>query len=209
MSIMILRKSLAIGVIALFIGLVYIPMSDANVNEKELMVPIELSVMNADGTIGTKILELSEDVIYELTDLLDELNHAQNKHGIIERLSRFFNDHPSCSGLKGLISADLLEKLPGNPIVSIGKGRSLAARYHGRVMAKKIITAWNYPDGLGATVIWGDGVTAQPTQILLKRQVGFMIGFVGLYVYIPPILEGMKSTTFFMGSSLFAYGISV
>ncbi len=208
MSIMILKRSIAIGVIALFLGMAIVPMSGAERNETKTMIPIELSVMNTDGTIGTKVIELSQDVLNELVSLLDELKDVQDKNTILDRLSRFFRDH-NHHGCDGLVNFELLEKLPGYPIFSYGKGRSLLTRYHGRIMAKKLVSMWNYPNGLGTTVIWGDGITHAPSQILLKRQVGFMVGFVGLYMYVPPMLEGMDSSTFFVGSTLFAYGVSV
>ncbi len=205
---MILKKGLAIGVIALLIGITYLPLSDAAINETEPMIPIELSVMNADGTIATKMVELSEEVLRELIPLLESFNDVQCRGTFFDRLSSFFNSHPSCSGLKDVVNLGLLATLPGTPIFSYGKGRSLITRYHGRVMVKKLITVWDYPDGIGATVIWGNGLALPPTQILLMRQMGFMIGFVGLYVYIPPLLQS-TSSTFFMGSALFAYGVSI
>lgn len=210
MSIMILKKSIAIGVIALFIGMIFTPMGGARLNETDTMIPIELSVLNADGTIGTKVVELSRSLLGELVDLLEDLKNVKDKNIVMDRLSRFFKDHHhDCDGFNGLVNFNLLDKLPGDPIFSYGKGRSLLTRYHGRVMAKKLVSVWNYPDGIGATVIWGDGIAHAPTQILLKRQVGFMVGFVGLYMYIPPLLEGMESSTFFVGSTMLAYGVSL
>ena len=205
---MILRKSLAIGVIALFIGLVFTPMSGATVKETETMIPVELSVMNADGTIGTTMIEFSQKTLDDLLDLLENLKNIQDKDTILERLSDLFDDHHT-RGLNSVINFELLEKIPGSIVLSYGKGRGFLTRYHGRIMAKKLISAWNYPTGLGATVIWGNGITHEPTQVLLKRQVGLMVGFVGLYVYIPPLLEGMGSSTFFVGSALFAHGVSL
>ena len=68
---------------------------------------------------------------------------------------------------------------------------------------------WTYPGGFGTTVIWGDGLAMPPTQILLKRQLGFMVGFVGIYLHIPPFIKGMSSRTCFFGTTLFAYGVSI
>jgi hypothetical protein len=104
---------------------------------------------------------------------------------------------------------DWLNNLPGRPIFSYGKGHKVLSRYHGRIQIKKIFSAWSYPGGFGTTVIWGNGLSSTPTQILLKRQIGFMIGFVGLYIYIPPLISGMSSRTLFMGSTLFAWGAAI
>jgi len=205
---MILRKSIAIGIIALFIGMVFTPISGATVKETETMIPVEFSVLNADGTIGTTIMEISQTMIEELIDIVEDLKNGNDHALILERLSTLFNCRQA-KGLKDIINLDFLDNMPGSPILSYGKGHSLLARYHGRVAMKKLANIWNYQSNLGATVIWGDGFTSAPTQILLKRQVGFMVGFVGLYMYIPPFMKGMQSSTFFVGTSMFAYGISL
>jgi hypothetical protein len=205
---MILQKSVAIGVIALFVGLSLIPLSDATINESEQMIPIEVSVMNSDGSVGTQTMELSQGALAELMSMLEEFAHYRNWHTFRYRLTQFFNNRPTLSGLRAMLDLELLDKLPGHPIMSYGKGYSLLARYHARMMAKRIFTTWSYPDSVGATVIWGNGLYLPPTQILLLRQTGFMVGFVGLYVYIPPFVQGRASTTFFIGTALFAYGLS-
>lgn len=208
MSNMILKKSIAIGIIALFIGMVFTPISGATVKETETMIPVEFSVLNADGTIGTTVMEISQTLIEELMSIVEDLKNGNDQALLLDRLSTLFNCRQA-KGLKDVINIDFLDNLPGSPILSYGKGRSLLARYHGRVMVKRLANVWNYQSNLGATVIWGDGITSPPTQILMKRQVGFMVGFVGLYMYIPPFVKGMQSSTFFVGSSMFAYGISL
>ena len=205
---MILKKSIAIGIIALFIGMVFTPISGATVKETETMIPVEFSVLNADGTIGTTIMELSQTMIEELISIVEDLKSGNDQALLLDRLSTLFNCRQD-KGLKDVLNLDFLDNLPGSLILSYGKGRSLLARYHGRVMVKRIANVWNYQSNLGATVIWGNGITSAPTQILLKRQVGLMVGFVGLYMYIPPFVKGMQSSTFFVGSSMFAYGISL
>ena len=122
---------------------------------------------------------------------------------LLDRLKDLFD------GDNGLFDdIGLLSKLPGSPILSIGEGRQLLSRYHGRVQLKKLVSVWNYPGDIGATMIWGDGLTSMPTQVLIQKQIGIMVGFVGLYMYIPPLLEDMNSKTCFIGSALFAWGIS-
>jgi hypothetical protein len=205
---MILRKSIAIGIIALFIGMVFTPISGATVKETETMIPVEFTVLNADGSIGTTVMDISQTMLEELIDIVENLKDGNDEDLILEKLSTLFSSRQA-KGLEGVINLDFLDNLPGSPILSYGKGRSLFSRYHGRVMVKRLANIWNYQSNLGATVIWGDGFTSAPTQILIKRQIGFMVGFVGLYMYIPPFVKGMQSSTFFMGSTMFAYGISL
>jgi len=201
---MTVKKALAIGIIALFIGLSFTPINGAEIEEKESRIPIQISSITANGVLGTQTISLSESEILSLIDLVDSMNKNNRRPGDLwDRLRDLFNPDDGVLGDIGLLS-----KLPGNPIVSIGEGRELFSRYHGRVQFKKLMSIWNYPSNNGATIIWGDGLTSVPTQILLQKQIGIMFGFVGVYVYIPPILENMNSKTCFIGSALFAWGLS-
>ena len=203
------KKSIAIGIIALFIGLSFTPMSSANRAElKPTTIPVEVGMVTDNGRFGTQTVMVTQDELSSLIDLMDELRTLKNRDSLLDRIRDFFDNYNK-RGLERLFDMDLLNVLPGDPIFSIGQGRELLARYHGRIQLKKLVSIWNYPSGFGTTVIWGDGLAAQPTQVLLQRQIGIMIGFVGLYLYIPPLLEDMPSRTCFIGSSMFAWGISV
>ena len=199
-----MKKTLAIGVIALFIGLSFTPISSAQIEEKDAMIPVQIRSLTADGRIGTQVLSLSKSEASSLVGLMESLRKSNQRSGdLVERIRDLFDRD------KGLFDdIGLLSNLPGNPIVSIGEGRELFSRYHGRVQLKKLVSMWNYPGNNGATIIWGDGLTSPPTQVLLQKQIGIMIGFVGLYIYVPPLLEDMNSKTCFIGSALFAWGIS-
>lgn len=201
---MTMKKPLAIGIIALFIGLSFTPMNGAAIEEKETRIPIEISAISADGRLGTRTISLSNAEILSLIELLDSLKKPNRQPtDLLDRLRNLFDRD------QGLLdNIGLLGNLPGNPIVSVGEGRELLSRYHGRVQLKKFVSMWNYPGNVGATVIWGNGLTAPPTQLLLQKQIGIMIGFVGLYIYIPPLLDDMNSKTCFVGSALFAWGLS-
>ena len=203
---MTIKKSIAIGIIALFIGLSFTPVSSASMTEPETTIPIEVGLVTDNGRFGTQTLSLTKEELTSLISIMDELKTLKNRDSLLERLLDLFDNK---KGLERIFDTDFLDVLPGNPIFSIGQGRELLARYHGRVQIKKLVSMWNYPSGFGTTVIWGNGLASAPTQVLLQRQIGFMIGFVGLYIYIPPLLENMQSRTCFVGSSVFAWGISV
>jgi len=201
-----MKKTLAIGIIALFIGLSFTPVSSAQaqIEEKDTKIPIQISSLTADGRIATQTISLSKTDLSDLLDIMGSLKKPGFKPAdLLDRLKDLFDRD---SGLFDDIG--LLSKLPGNPILSIGEGRQLLSRYHGRVQLKKLVSIWNYPGDIGATMIWGDGLTSMPTQVLLQKQIGIMVGFVGLYMYIPPLLEDMNSKTCFIGSALFAWGVS-
>jgi hypothetical protein len=204
---MTMKKSIAIGIIALFIGLIFTPMGGANESIPEADIPIQIGVINEQGVGETQTLSLSFEDAQGLVEALDWLNKGKNTQSAIDRIRSLFDGYNK-RGVNNLFDDKILDILPGNPIVSIGSGREILTRYHGRLQIKKLFSIWNYPNGFGTTIIWGDGLTAPPTQILLKNQIGFMIGFVGLYMYIPAIFENMPSKTCFIGSTLFAWGIA-
>jgi len=204
-----MKKRIAIGIIALFIGLAFSPISSANIIEKEETdIPVEISMCKNDGTILIETVKLAKEDIKALDNLLEDIHKTQNEAEIEEKISDFLI-YCNSKELGKFSSTEWLENLPGRPIFSVGKGSRLLARYHGRLQIKKLFSAWSYPTGFGTTIIWGNGITSPPTQILLKRQIGFMIGFVGLYIYIPPFISGMSSRTCFIGSSLLSYGASI
>ena len=193
----------------MFIGLAITPMTSANIIEKEENdIPIEISVCKNDGTISKEILKLTKNDIKILENLIQEVQTTPSEEDIEEKITEVL---VYCNSKKiGQYSTtDWLDNLPGRPIFSVGKSSRFLTRYHGRLQLKKLFSTWAYPTGFGTTIIWGNGLVSPPTQILLKRQIGFMIGFVGLYVYIPPFISGMSSRTFFIGSSLVSYGASI
>jgi len=201
-----LKKWTAIGIIALFFGLMVVPVNGVTVEKTERKIPIELSMVNADGSIGSQIISLTQQQVEELSDLIDSIRNDYNRNSILDKIKDFFkrNNYPR---LDNLLDMAFLDLLPGTPVFSIGEGRELLTKYHGRIQAKKLVSAWHYPEW-GFTMIWRTH-TAMPNQILLKRQMGLMVGFVGLYLYIPPLIDYMPSKTCFVGSALFAWGISL
>jgi len=201
-------KSMSVGIIAIFIGLAFTPMGSASIIEnKEIKLPVEMSFYDSNGEKITELIELSINEIYNIENFINELQSIQNEQEFEEKFEEFVT-YLGKTGINYL-NLDWLDNLPGKPIFSFGKGPRYLTRYHGRVQVKKVYSMWNYPSGFGTTIIWGNGLAAPPTQILLKRQVGFMFGFVGLYLHIPPLISGMTSRTCFFGTSMFAWGLSL
>ena len=193
----------------MFIGLAITPMSGAdNIGKKGDYIPIEVSICQNYKTMATETIKLTKDNLKALDILLQTLQSVKSEDEIKEKITEFFTSYDG-SKLGGIFNFEWLENLPGRPIFSFGKGHKYLTRYHGRLQIKKLFSTWSYPNGVGTTVIWGNGITAPPTQILLKRQFGFMVGFVGLYVHIPPLISGMSSRTLFIGSSFFAWGAAI
>ena len=201
-------KSMSVGIIAIFIGLAFTPMGSAiSIENKETKLPVEMSFYDNNGVKITEEIELSISEIYKIETFIDELQSVQNEQELEEKITELIT-YLGKTGVRYL-NLDWLDNLPGKPIFSFGKGPRYITPYHGRIQVKKLASTWNYPSGFGTTVIWGNGLYAPPTQILLKRQVGFMLGFVGLYLHIPPLVKGMTSRTCFFGTSMFAWGLSL
>jgi len=196
-----LKKSIAIGIIALFIGSAMLPMSGTAEARHIRPVTIALMLMGADGFLKPRILTLTHGDLIKLIAFIDSLKLLKDRGMSIKDLFQSLGT----GTLSEILNLQWLEKLPGKPIISYGKGRTYITPYHGRLQMKKLVAMWNYPD-IGATIVWGNGLSAKPTKILLNRQIGLMAGFVGIYIYIPPLIEGMPSTTCFIGSAKLAWG---
>lgn len=207
MSIMTIKKTLVIGIIALFIGMSFSPVSSVATEEKETMIPVQIGSLALDGTLGAQTISLSRA---ELDTLLEFMESFKRPGQRLDALVEFIRSLIGRDRSSKILDVEILGKLPGNPIVSFGEGRQYLTRYHGQFQFKKLISAWHYPNNAGATIIWGDGILSPPTQVLLQRQLGIMIGFVGIYLYIPPIsAENINSRTLFLGSAMVARGISI
>jgi len=196
------RKIIVIGLISLFIGGIFLPTVEAK--RGEASIPITITWTGVNNVPQTKCIFLSKSDLLKLVLLLETFRVFKGKSKISFSLLQELQK----PGILGDLNLEWLDQLPGKPILSFGKGRAYLTPYHARVQIKRFLTTWHYPSGIGTTIIWGNGLSSPPTQILLKRQAGFMIGFVGLYIYIPPLFEGMSSRVFFIGSSMFAWGIT-
>ena len=166
-----------------------------------------MSFYDINGVKNTEVIQLSINELITIEKFIDELQNVKNEQEFEEKITELIT-YLGKTGVRYL-NLNWLDKMPGNPIFSFGKGPRYITPYHGRIQVKKLVSAWNYPSGFGTTVIWGNGLYAPPTQILLKRQFGFMVGFVGLYLHIPPLVSGMTSRTCFFGTSMFAWGLSL
>jgi hypothetical protein len=201
------KKVIAISITALFLGLMVIPVQGA-IQQENQRFPIQFSMVNDDGNAVTKLISLTRGQAIELSDIIEKFSYRQDRIGLMDALEKFFKRTGCRDGLDFMrgMKGNFFDILPGCPIFSIGEGRQYLTRYHGRVQLKKLISTWHYLDN-GFTMIIGNNLS--PKQILFQRQMGIMIGFVGLYIYIPKVLEQQTAgITCFAGSAMFAWGTS-
>jgi hypothetical protein len=202
------NKVVAIGVIVLFLGLVMVPGQASIIKKDQQLFPIQFSLVNQDGSIGSRIISLTKNQVTELSDIIERYSKRHDRNDFMNALQLFFKrtGYKDDFDFMKMKRGNIFDILPGCPIFSIGEGREYLTRYHGRIQFKKLISTWHYPDN-GFTMIIGNNLS--PKQILFQRQMGIMIGFVGLYIYIPKMLEYQKAgITCFAGSALFAWGTS-
>jgi hypothetical protein len=65
---------------------------------------------------------------------------------------------------------------------------------------------WQYSSDWSTTIII-DSILSIPSHLLQGRQIGFMIGFKGIYVNIPEWIPGLENLAFFIGTTSFAWGM--
>ena len=206
MSNMNLKKMTAIGIIALFFGLMIVPVNGASIEKTEQKIPVEFSMVNTDGSVGSQIISLTDEQIEQLQSLIDSIRYDHNQYNILDKLRHFLNSL-KIKGCDGLLHNRMLN-IPGKFIASFGFNGELLNRYHARTQIKKVIGAWHYPD-YGFTYMYGLGKDfGNRQQLLTFRQMGFMAGFAGIYIYIPDYAATVPSCTFFAGYAAFAWGIS-
>ena len=81
-----MKKRIAIGIIAIFIGLAFTPMSRADIIDKEVTdIPVEISMCQNDGTISLETVKLTKDDIKVLDNLLQDIYNTRNEAEIEEK----------------------------------------------------------------------------------------------------------------------------
>lgn len=208
-----LKKYAAIGIIALFLGMIAVPGFGMAVEKEEKEIPIELSLVNIDGSIDTHRILLTGEQLRELTDLVGSFDEGcDDGDSILDKILDFLKGCDKDDGCKkgGLIKA-LLKKLPGHTVLSIGADQDFIAQDHcGKMKMKKLINVWYYPtDDFSCTMIWEDGLMKMPSQTLMNRQIGVMIGFVGLHIEFPSMIPGLAGTTCTFGKAGLVWGMEL
>ena len=203
-----LKKYTAIGIIALFLGMIAVPAFGTTIEKQE--TEIELSMLAVDGSIESETITLSNEELKELSNLIGNLNKDCDGEGLLHKIMDFLKrcDGKGCKR-SGLIR--LLRKHQGTPVLSIGEDMDLFNKHdHGKIRMKKLINTWYYPtEEFSMTMIWKDGIMKKPTQTLKNRQIGFMIGFVGFHIEFPSIIPGLTDTSCTFGKARLAWGMEL
>ena len=96
-----IKKHIAIGIIALFIGISISPVMSASSEPQKSMIPIQLMVQRGDGSLGETSISLEAKDVQDFLEFLDELTTMNKRDGILERIQDFFK-YRNAKGLQDL-----------------------------------------------------------------------------------------------------------
>jgi len=206
-----LRKSLALTIIALF-SIIYIMPAIAEVpenNEINTDIIIEYSIIDLDGSNYIEKVTISqnelENIKNKLSNLFEELQLQKNADDTVNVLNSFLNnnDYPILSRiLSNLFRFDFMGKR--KLVVSQGIGPNFNPLKDSKTAVVKPFTTWLYTDSNNLLPIpSATGVLSfNPFKIktYMGPQFGFMLRFRGLYINIGQA-SNIQSYTFFIGTA--------
>jgi hypothetical protein len=206
-----LRKSLALTIIALF-SIIYIMPAIAGEplnNENNSDIIIEYSIIDLDGSNYIEKITIPENELEnirnKLSNLFEDLQLQRNTDDTMNVLNSFINnnDYPILSRiLSNLFRFDFMGKR--KLVVSQGIGPNFNPLKDSKTAVVKPFTTWLYMDSNNLLPIpSATGVLSfNPFKIknYMGPQFGFMLRFRGLYINIGQA-SNMQSYTFFIGTA--------
>ena len=197
-----INKIFVIGLLILLVGTTLSPMiSSSPLQKNEKTMEINISQLNEN--IFTYDQKLPVEDITILKEIISSIKIASNDKELdvlIDRLLSFFENR----GLNlGFLSDGILSD---SIVVSFGTENHLRPTYIPKIKFSKFFHMWKYSSDWSTTIIM-DSILSIPSHLLQGRQIGFMIGFKGIYVYIPDWIPGLENLEFFIGTTPFAWGM--
>lgn len=180
-------------------------------NKESKNIKIEYQILEENGiienneiTIDEKEYKLFNEIISKLIEKIKD-NEKFDLDSIINDLQLDFGDNvilqiiSRLSGLRGLKNSAF--------VVSEGYGRKLDLSFSTDFKLRKNFNIWSYLRNNGQkrysmtlTINIIPNRELQFTKITEGRQIGFMRGFVGLYLRMPgSVMQNKESHTFFIG----------
>lgn len=210
----VLRKSIAITLIAL-LSIIYVMPAIANETiEEKNDITIEFATMDIDKSSSMDKITISENefknIQNKLSDLFEELKLQKNSEDIIGVLKNYMNptDYPILSKiLSNLFNFDFIGKR--KLVVSYGMGLDLYPLKNSKTAIIKPFTTWLYSDSNSLLPVpSATGILSlNPFKIKTYTgpQFGFMYRFRGIYINIDQPTT-RQSYTFFIGTARFIGG---
>ena len=212
-----MKKTMIIGVIALFISVSISPMVAATQTQSEETFAVEYAMINSDGSISeeTVLFNAEELSLFQgrLSTLFDLLRSTSDKSTLFNLLFNFMNgdNYPVLSKIvQYLLGSDILKDR--QLVISEGWGYDFNPFKKMSTDFVKPVTFWRY--GQTSDIIPMPSTTAvlrlNPFEMKTYTggQLGVMFRFRGIYVHIPQQMP-MQSFTFFLGSAKNIFGVEI
>jgi len=211
-----MKKTMIIGVIALFLSASVAPLISATQTEEENYA-VEYAMVNADGSISEESMVLNAEELsllqIRLSSLFDLLKSTNDKSILFNLLLNYINgeDFPVVSKIvEYLLGSELLEGR--QLIISEGWGYDLNPFKKMSTDIIKPVTLWKYGELSDIFPVPSTTAVLKLSPFEVKTftgsQIGLMLRFRGIYVHIPQQMP-MQSFTFFLGSAKYVFGAEV
>ena len=214
-----IKKKITIGLIALFIGLAMSPIIDGNPlleiekNQKEkISLPVEIAFLQPNEITTKETHDLVIEDIKILEDLIKTLNSITTTNKITDLFDTIISLFENNAGI-----LNLLPNLRTGPVIlSIGNEKHFLIKYLPKIKTTELFHIWHYSSEWSTTLILFKQLSQSPIKILHGRQIGFMFGFRGIYIYVPKAYVNIpdlnpesEEICIFLGSAIFAGGIAI
>lgn len=214
-----IKKKITIGLIALFIGLAMSPIIDGNPvlkiekNQKEkISLPVEIAFLQPNEITTKETHDLVIEDIKILEDLIKTLNSITTTNKITDLFDTIISLFENNAGI-----LNLLPNLRTGPVIlSIGNEKHFLIKYLPKIKTNELFHIWHYSSEWSTTLILFKQLSQSPIKILHGRQIGFMFGFRGIYIYVPKAYVNIpdlnpesEEICIFLGSAIFAGGIAI
>lgn len=214
-----IKKKITIGLIALFIGLAMSPIIDGNPvlkiekNQKEkISLPVEIAFLQPNEITTKETHDLVIEDIKILEDLIKTLNSITTTNKISDLFDTIISLLENNAGI-----LNLLPNLRTGPVIlSIGNEKHFLIKYLPKIKTNELFHIWHYSSEWSTTLILFKQLSQSPIKILHGRQIGFMFGFRGIYIYVPKAYVNIpdlnpesEEICIFLGSAIFAGGIAI
>lgn len=214
-----IKKKITICLIALFIGLAISPIIDGNPllnidkNQKEkISLPVEIAFLQTNEITTKETYDLAIEDIKIFGDLIKTLNRVTNTNTIEDLFDRIISLLENNAGI-----LNLLPNLRTGPVIlSIGNEKHFLIKYLPKIKTNELFHIWHYSSEWSTTLILFKQLSQSPIKILHGRQIGFMFGFRGIYIYVPKAYVNIpdlnpesEEICIFLGSTIFAGGIAI
>lgn len=212
-----MKKTIIMGVIALFISISISPMVVATEIPLDEKYVVKYAMINQDGTLSEETILLNAEELLLLQDqlstFLELFKSTTDKTILLNLLFNFLNgeNYPVISKIvQYFLSSELLAS--HQLVISEGWGYNFNPFKKMSIDIIKPVTLWIFEEKSDILSMPSNTVVLQLSPFQIKTytgsQLGCMFRFRGIYVHIPQHVP-MQSFTFFLGSARNVFAVEV